>query len=246
MKRRNRPQAHVLEPRSESSHSSWGPGVQIGLLLTLAACATTPGEDYVVRTVGEDSIIIEIPRERIEKVAHDVGGSMGGKDLIYLEGREKPLRGIVLEQSRDALLVELGRGEREPPPRSGERLPQEDAASLKEEIRRDLLALGSLKGRLLDAGKPLQGCKVKVVRLDQERFLELFSTWRPLGKFVTVTDDAGQYTFEELPAGHYKIFWWPSWEDGWIRRIRWEPDVEVEKERTATIAPIESRRRVLR
>ena len=158
MKERNRPRAHVLDPGSENSHSSWGRRVQIGLLLTLAACATTPGEDYVVRTVGEDSIIIEIPRDRIEKVAHDVGGSMGGKDLIYLEGREKPLRGIVLEQSRDALLVELGRGEREPPPRSGERLPQEDAASLKEEIRRDLLALGSLKGRLLDAGKPLPGC----------------------------------------------------------------------------------------
>lgn len=226
-----------------STRSAWA-----GILLAIAAtaCASTSGRDLVVRDVREGTILVEIPMERIERVAHGAGETGSGRDLIYIEGREEPLRGAVLEQSREALLVELGEVWAPDSQRRLEDSHTADLDRLKEEVQRELLEVGSLEGRILEKGAPLEGCRVKAVRLSPASVLGLLSTWQPGRESVTVTGEDGRYRFEELPAGAYKIFWWPPWEDGWIRRIPWEPDVRVQRGRTATATPVESRRRVLR
>jgi len=46
-------------------------------------------------------------------------------------------------------------------------------------------------------------------------------------KFETETDAAGRYRFERVPPGDYLLYWMPSPETGWIRRLRDKPDLEV-------------------
>jgi len=86
-------------------------------------------------------------------------------------------------------------------------------------------SFGDVKGRMLFKGRPLQGCQVKIVMLDK---------WGLMGgvkegvRFETITDENGRYHFERIPPGGYKVYWKPSAETSWIRKMKMEPDFYVE------------------
>ena len=44
---------------------------------------------------------------------------------------------------------------------------------------------------------------------------------------TTVTDETGEYRFENVPAGEYKLTWLPQGQNQWIRRIAMRPDIKV-------------------
>lgn len=216
------------------------------LVLPLACVSAAGRREILVREVRGGAVLVEIPRDRVERVIHGARTDGTGQDRIFIEGREVPLEGRVLEETRQVLLVEIGGAFPESAPDPRHRLDAVDAQELRESIRKEILGLGSLEGRVLQKGKPLEGCRVRVVAMEEDRALGFLSTWRPGDEYPTVTDNQGVYRFDELPAGAYKVFWWPPWEDGWIRRIKWEPDVVVRAGEVATPQAIESRRRVLR
>lgn len=45
--------------------------------------------------------------------------------------------------------------------------------------------------------------------------------------FETKTDSQGQYVFEKVPPGQYRLHWMPNTETGWVHRLREKPDFEV-------------------
>ncbi len=54
------------------------------------------------------------------------------------------------------------------------------------------------------------------------------STVSDQGIFLaTQTDSKGRYTFEKVPPGSYRFYWWPDFKTGWVHRLREKPDFEV-------------------
>ncbi|MDR4496773.1 MAG: carboxypeptidase-like regulatory domain-containing protein [Candidatus Scalindua sp.] len=84
---------------------------------------------------------------------------------------------------------------------------------------------GDVKGRMLLKGKPLQGCQVKIVMLDE---WGLMGGVKEGARFETITDENGRYHFERIPPGGYKVYWKPPAETSWIRKMKMEPDFYVE------------------
>ncbi len=44
---------------------------------------------------------------------------------------------------------------------------------------------------------------------------------------TTQTDSQGRYSYEKVPPGTYRIYWWPDFKTGWVHRLREKPDFEV-------------------
>lgn len=118
-----------------------------------------------------------------------------------------------------------------------EKLKDQIKMELREEIKDEQEAeeelvrqqtLGTVEGKIVERSKPLPGCKVKIVLLSGKG--SSLTGYRPdenVPPLETVTDREGRYTFRNVPAGQYKLYWMPPREDSWVRRIQMEPDVLV-------------------
>ena len=100
----------------------------------------------------------------------------------------------------------------------------EKKQKIKEE-KYDLENYGKVSGRMLNRGKRLPGCQVKITLLEK---WALFGKPKEGIKFETITDEDGHYSFEKIPPGGYKFYWKPPNETSWIRSIKMEPDFFVE------------------
>lgn len=147
-----------------------------------------------------------------------------------------------------------------------EKAPKEEAwpspQALKEEIKKELKEeieakreaeekvfqetnLGRVEGRILRKGQPLPDCEVRIVML--------VSTKIPFAKgyselpteYDGITDSEGRYHLINVAPGEYKIYWKPSTESGWIRRISMEPDIIVESGKTTYPKDIETFKRII-
>lgn len=129
-----------------------------------------------------------------------------------------------------------------------------DLKKMKEELKRELLAelgedraseevVASAKGRILWRGAPLEGCRVKAMRLE---IIGLFGAVRQLdsGKEVVTAAD-GSYHFKSLEPGSYKLYWVPADGTHWIRRLRSEPDFEVQTGKQTEIESLDVARGTL-
>jgi hypothetical protein len=136
--------------------------------------------------------------------------------------------------------------------RSAEETP--DLKRMKEELKRELLAelgadraseevVASAKGKILWRGAPLEGCRVKAMRLET---VGLFGTVRLLdsGQEVVTAAD-GSYHFKSLEPGSYKLSWVPGSGAHWIRRLRSEADFEVQSGKQTEIEPLDVARGTL-
>jgi hypothetical protein len=84
---------------------------------------------------------------------------------------------------------------------------------------------GSVRGRLMQNGRPLVNCRVVIMPLQGEGKAYHFDPNRePL---TATTDHEGIYSFEQVPIGQYKLTWLPDGTNQWIRRIAIRPDVVV-------------------
>jgi hypothetical protein len=101
---------------------------------------------------------------------------------------------------------------------------------------KELLAAGTVHGRLLQKGTPLSNCYVVIVPWPKEdKSDSSVETREPM---ATITNDEGRYTFEHVPSGEYKLTWLPNGTHEWIRRIAMRPDVIVPEGQDVTLKDI--------
>ncbi len=106
--------------------------------------------------------------------------------------------------------------------------------------------LGRVEGKILQSGKPLSGCQVKLQVLEKVGLLT--KGYRPVEgalEIETVTDENGIYHFMNVSRGLYKLYWKPPSETTWVRRFKMEPDVIVDPGRLTTPRDIETLKRTL-
>lgn len=108
--------------------------------------------------------------------------------------------------------------------------------------------VGIAEGLVLRGDEGLADCRVKLVRLIHgETILGLLQVLKEdtAVEFTVVTDEDGQYRFENVPVGSYKLKWQLPGDKGWIRRLREGPDVLVEAEQTSVLNTIQTARGVV-
>lgn len=105
---------------------------------------------------------------------------------------------------------------------------------------------GRAEGHILRGGTGLKGCEVKLVRILTSRSaVEMFSAVRDGTEFTTITDEQGNYVFDRLPVGSYKLKWRLPGDKGWIRRLRDKPDAVITDGQTAILKSVETERRLV-
>jgi hypothetical protein len=85
---------------------------------------------------------------------------------------------------------------------------------------------GTVRGRLAQGNRPLANCHVVMVPIREEgkKAYAYDETREPQ---TAITDSDGDYFFEHVPAGKYKLTWLPQGTKQWIRRLAIKPDVVV-------------------
>ncbi|MEE9584146.1 MAG: hypothetical protein V3W51_01590 [Candidatus Brocadiales bacterium] len=192
--------------------------------------------------VGDGTMVLDICRDQISSVK-----------VSFNKAGDKSSRGKRREREEETGASALSTG----------RISGAAVDKLKEDLRRELMAeirterreeedtlisenTGRVEGIITQSKVPLPGCKVKIVMLvGKSSFIGRFVPVKDADELETVTDENGRYVFQDVLPGAYKLFWMPPWEDGWIRRMRMEPDVFVEPGETtepkavnAGIAPV--------
>jgi hypothetical protein len=185
--------------------------------------------------------------------------------MLYLKGAVEGTPCKVLEETSEYVLVRipstlvvriepaaadtLAASEEPLKPLADQMLPADDSAasrSLRAEIREQLneemeakrrQESGSAVGQILWNGEPLSGCRIRVSLLEKSGALG--AVRRTDTGFETVTDKAGFYAFEHLDPGKYKLAWVPLGGTHWVRKLRLDPDFEVNLGKVTEVEPLE-------
>ncbi|MFV1965050.1 MAG: carboxypeptidase-like regulatory domain-containing protein [Pirellulaceae bacterium] len=91
---------------------------------------------------------------------------------------------------------------------------------------------GAVQGRLVHRGVALANCRVALIPM-VKTFSGSYRLHRSGPRWVATTDEHGDYYFETVPAGAYKLTWLREGGNQWIRRIAMRPDVVVRENETA-------------
>ena len=183
-------------------------------------------------------------------------------DQIFLKERPEGNEGVVLEETDEHIVIRFPRQEiklirREGAPARiegspGVRLtpspPGEKAGPPIASPRVEMPpGFGAVAGRILYRGQPLEGTRVKIIRLVEPTSLsEMVRKSMEGTDFETVTTRDGFYRFERVPSGRYLLRWLPLGSDSWIRRLSDQTyDFEVKEGRTHRERDIETSRPVL-
>lgn len=190
-----------------------------------------------VMDLGVSTMVLEIPREEIAsvRVFFQKEQKMGPKADVFtsdVSDLSKPGASsgtASLQELKDQLKKEL---------------KEEMSAEKKEEEKVAVKqSTGRVEGKITRGGNPLPGCKVKIVQMVKRGFL--FKAYSPQDnalEFETETDKEGRYIFQDIPEGDYKLSWRPPWENGWIRKLKMEPDVFVQAGKTCNPKDIDTGR----
>lgn len=96
--------------------------------------------------------------------------------------------------------------------------------------------MGRVEGIILWKKKPLADARVRIVLEKYTGFSlafirKMFSgdKEKSSNKIIleTKTDSQGQYVFEKVPPGQYRLHWMPDAETDWVHRMREKPDFEI-------------------
>ncbi|MFQ5965279.1 MAG: hypothetical protein ACE5KZ_13470 [Candidatus Scalinduaceae bacterium] len=199
------------------------------------------------------SITVNIPRQKVSSIQIAFPGSehdLSNNQKKTLNTRKEHLPVDVdrlKEQIKEELRLEFEKKQNkedvvfEEKIKEELRLEFEEKQQMEEEIY-ETENFGKVKGRMLFKGKPLPGCRVKIVKLEKWGFLGKI---KESLKFETITDENGRCHFEKIPPGGYKLYWKPPAESSWIRRLRMEPDIYVEAGETYYLPDRETHVRTL-
>lgn len=215
---------------------------------------------------------LKIPMNEIESLVMNDNNYQNNPDRNVRQQKERLDMDFLEETDRDSdnrnISTSNGALMRESLPefetdhnRSKQTSKEIDTEAFKEEIKRELLEAmnkkneddeddfikqntGKVTGRILARGEPFPGCKVQIIALSQAKFLFMKSVKKGQ-KLDTVTDEEGRYYFENVPPGDYKLYWKPSYETSWVRRLAMKPDVIVSAGKTTVANDLEISKRVL-
>ncbi|MEE8423475.1 MAG: hypothetical protein V3S49_02955 [Thermodesulfobacteriota bacterium] len=111
--------------------------------------------------------------------------------------------------------------------------PSKNVAAIEQLLQEEM---GRVEGIILWKKKPLVNGSVKIVLERYTGFSlaslkKMFSGNREKSSdqiiLETKTNTQGQYVFEKVPPGQYRLYWMPDAETGWVHRMREKPDFEV-------------------
>lgn len=190
-------------------------------------------------TKSPASITLRIPREKVTALQIDFPES---EQDMYSERRDDfglhreesksvPVDAEKLkEQIKEELMYAIERKQEKDEYEIEEKIKENLTIEFekKQQIKEDIFEAenyGNVSGRMLNKGKTLPGCQVKITLLEKWGF---FGSPREGVQFETVTDENGHYSFDKVTPGGYKLYWKPSHESSWIRSIKMEPDFFVE------------------
>lgn len=193
-----------------------------------------------IMDMGESTMVLGIPREEIASVRVFFQKGQGVGSLPEVDASASVVPGSPKAGASEG-------------PSSLQELKEELKKELKEEITTEKKAeekvaiaqsTGRVEGKITRGGNPLPGCKVKIVLIAKKGgfLFKSYSAQGDAAEFETETDREGRYVFQEVPVGDYKLYWMPSWENSWIRRIKMEPDVFVQAGKTCQPKDIDTGR----
>lgn len=93
-----------------------------------------------------------------------------------------------------------------------------------------------LIGRVIRDGQPLPRCVVKIVKISTGGWFG--GKKEKEAEFTTITDEGGKYEFKNIPYGDYDVYWKPSAEESWVRRLSDKPNITVEAGQTVEFPDI--------
>lgn len=96
---------------------------------------------------------------------------------------------------------------------------------------------GTVRGRLLQGKRPLANCHVVMMPIREEG-KKAYAYDETRDPQAAITDSDGDYFFEHVPAGKYKLTWLPQGTKQWIRRLAIKPDVVVHGGQSASVREI--------
>ena len=191
-------------------------------------------------TKSPASITLRIPREKVTALQIDFPDSKRRDDfgLHRKDSRSAPVDAEKLkEQIKEELMYALERKQEKDEYEIEEKIKENLTLEFeqKQQIKEDIFVAenyGKVSGRMLNRGKTLPGCQVKITLLEKWGF---FGSPREGVHFETVTDENGHYSFDKVTPGGYKLFWKPPHASSWIRSIKMEPDFFVETGETCSV-----------
>jgi hypothetical protein len=183
--------------------------------------------DKVIWEEGKEYLILKIPRSSIQVLSHE---TLAGPPAAT----QKPASSGLLQNQAEPLRP------KGPPEKNGvSGTAKVTGSPTNMNAQQELLKeeMGSVQGRIMWRGKPLQDRKVKIVLERYTGFsLAALKKWFTGDKeessrngivLATRTDSQGRYVFHQVPPGFYRLYWMPDADTGWIRRLREKPDIEV-------------------
>ena len=190
-------------------------------------------------TKSPSSITLRIPREKVTALQIDFPDS---EQDMYSERRDdfglhrEESRSVSVdaeklkEQIKDELMYALERKQEKDEYQIEEKIKENLTIEFekKQQIKENIFEAenyGKVSGRMLNKGKTLPGCQVKITLLEK---WGIFGSPREGAHFETVTDENGHYSFDKVTPGGYKLYWKPPHETSWIRSVKMEPDFFVE------------------
>ncbi|MBI4767807.1 MAG: hypothetical protein HY787_24960 [Deltaproteobacteria bacterium] len=200
----------------------------------------------------EQTVTVRFPRDSIQSVVREKKGeplvqkpdAKLVEKVEHLQQRIENLERKQAESKETGLpLVPLPQSERkqEEGQRIGRSLPPPSEPAPKGAIQEQLLQeeLGRVQGLIQWQGKPLADGKVRI-ELEKYTGVSLVSVKKMISgnekgssetgqgiSLTTHTDSQGRYSFEKVPPGTYRLYWWPDFKTGWVHRFREKPDFEV-------------------
>jgi len=193
------------------------------------------GSEVEVIEERPDAFVLKIPKSEVAQIKRETPTE------IKLWKEKK----ILWEDQGDYVVISLPKERIAPPPETAaEGTPEyTPAASLVEGLtatgtkgQASTLGVltGNVTGRVLQHGRPLAGCRVKLSAIQgpaTELTRLLGGTSSPQGpgpKVVeTTTNVSGVYLLEDVPIGDYDISWLPPGATHWVGWLSERPDVTV-------------------
>ena len=200
-----------------------------------------------VVAVDEKSVEFRTRISEVERFSVGARRDTAFPDLLRLKGHRRDRKARVLVWERGRLLLRVPRAEvarimmeERTADGAAKGTGKKSGAPAKAAGRKpalDKAASGSASGRVLDRGKPARGVTIRVVRIEVSTFLGVKRS-RDDESFAATTDEHGSYRLEALPPGAYKIYVQLKKDEGWVRRLRDDPDFKIVTGKHTGVGPV--------